>query len=241
MTLALAPTPWADEIGEDTPTGQFIAWTLERFGASRLVLTTSFGMEGCALIDMYADLGAPLTVIYLDTGFLFRETYALRDQMVARYPHLSFISYGTSLTPFAQAVQYGSQLWRRDPDRCCEIRKVEPMREALAGVDVWVTGISRSQSESRAATPIIHWDWQYQLLKISPLVRWDRRQVWQYIQAHDVPYNPLHEQGYPTLGCTHCTKAVPGAGVADYSRAGRWSGTDKVECGLHAGDHAHPR
>jgi phosphoadenosine phosphosulfate reductase len=240
MTLAFAPTSRTDVIGEETPTELFIPWTLERFGVSNLALTTSFGMEGCALIDMYAELGAALTVIYLDTGFLFPETYALRDRLIARYPHLSFVNRGTSLTPFAQAVQHGPELWRKDPDKCCEIRKVEPMREALADVDVWVTAITRSQSKTRSETPIIHWDWQYQLLKISPLVRWDRPRIWQYIQTHDVPYNPLHQHGYPTLGCTHCTRAVPGAGVNDYSRAGRWSGTDKVECGLHAGDHARP-
>ncbi len=220
-------------ISETTDTADFIEWTLERFAHQRMVLTTQFGMEGCALIDMYASHGRPLTVVYLDTMFLFPETYALRDRMIARYPHLTFENRGTRLSAADQAALHGDQLWMQDPDRCCQIRKVDPMREALAGVEVWITGINRNQSAARADTPLIGWDWQYQLLKISPLVQWDRKRVWEYVLSHDVPYNPLHERGYPSIGCTHCTKPVAGAGVTEYTRLGRWNGADKTECGLH--------
>jgi phosphoadenosine phosphosulfate reductase len=169
--------------------------------------------------------------------FFFPETYALRDRMVERYPHLQFINRGTTLSPHEQAKRHGPELWRRDPDACCRIRRVEPMRQALEGVDVWVTGLMRSQSAGRAGLRAVAWDWQYQVLKVSPLAGWDRAKVWEYVQQHDVPYNELHERGYPTIGCTHCTMPVKGAAIGDYSRAGRWSGTDKSECGLHAVGH----
>jgi phosphoadenosine phosphosulfate reductase len=218
------------------PTDQFIAWTVERFRHRRVVITTSFGMEGCALIDMFAAQGAAPTVVYLDTMFFFPETYALRDRMVRRYPLITFVNRGTSLTPEAQAARHGPELWRRDPDLCCNLRKVEPMTRALAGADVWVSAITRSQAESRKNTPLVTWDWQYQVLKICPLIGWDRARVWDYVQQHDVPYNQLHERGYPTIGCTHCTVPVPGSSPSEYSRAGRWTGTEKTECGLHWGE-----
>jgi phosphoadenosine phosphosulfate reductase len=221
-------------ISEATDTEEFIGWTLDRFGHQPMVITTQFGMEGCALIDMYASHGRPLTVAYLDTMFLFPETYALRDRMAARYPHLRFENRGTTLTPEAQAELHGDELWARDPDRCCQIRKVDPMREALAGVEVWITGITRKQSATRADTPLIGWDWQFQLLKISPLAQWDRKRVWEYVQSHDVPYNPLHERGYPSIGCVQCTRAVAGAAVTEYTRLGRWDSAGKTECGLHS-------
>ena len=220
---------------EDAPPERLVAWTLERFGYHRVVLTTSFGMEGCALIDMFARHGWPLTVVYLDTGFFFPETYRLRDRLAARYPHLTFENRGTKLTPEEQEAQYGPELWRRDPDRCCWLRKVEPMYEALADADVWIAGLMRSQSGTRAGVRVVQWDWQYQLLKVCPLAGWDRKQVVEYVKRHNVPYNELHERGYPSIGCTHCTTPVPGATLTDYTRAGRWAGTGKTECGLHVG------
>jgi phosphoadenosine phosphosulfate reductase len=166
--------------------------------------------------------------------FFFPETYALRDRMATRYPHLRFENRGTTLTRVKQAELYGDALWVSDPDRCCQLRKVDPMRGALAGVEVWITGITRGQSGTRADTPLIGWDWQFQLLKINPLVQWDRKRVWEYVQANDVPYNPLHERGYPSIGCIQCTKPVTGLGVSEYTRLGRWDNTDKTECGLHS-------
>ncbi|MGH7510580.1 MAG: phosphoadenylyl-sulfate reductase [Gemmatimonadales bacterium] len=222
-----------DRIDESTPTAQFIAWTVERFRNRRTIITTSFGMEGCALIDMYANQGATPTVVYLDTKFFFPETYALRDRMVQRYPLVTFVNRGTSLAPEDQEARYGPELWRRDPDLCCQLRRVDPLHLALAGTDVWITAITRSQGGSRADTPLIGWDWQYQVLKICPLIGWDRPRIWEYVQQHNVPYNELHERGYPTVGCTHCTLPVKGAGPDEYSRAGRWAGTEKTECGLH--------
>jgi phosphoadenosine phosphosulfate reductase len=228
-----------EPIDECTPTDEFIGWTLERFRHRRVVITTSFGMEGCALIDMYARQGGGPTVVYLDTGFFFPETYALRDRMVQRYPLITFVNRGTTLTPDAQAARYGSALWRSDPDLCCNLRKVRPLREALTGADVWITAITRSQGESRSDTPLVGWDWQYQVLKINPLIKWGRPQIWEYVRRHKVPYNELHERGYPTIGCTHCTVPVRGARPDQYTRAGRWAGTEKTECGFHLpGNHS---
>ena len=121
----------------------------------------------------------------------------------------------------------------REPDACCRLRKVEPMRAALAGVDVWVTGLTRSQSASRATLEVVAWDWQYQLVKVNPLATWTRAQVYDYVRRREVPYNELHERGYPSIGCTHCTVAVPGNELGEYSREGRWTGEHKTECGLH--------
>ena len=226
-------------VNEASRPEEIVGWALSRFADRELVVTTSFGMEGCALLDMVARHNQPIRVIWVDTMFLFAETYALRDRMAARYPHLRFEKHGTTLTPEVQAQRFGPELWRRDPSRCCALRKVEPMKAALAGVDVWLTGITRSQSRHRAAIRVVEWDWSFNLLKVSPLAAWDRTRVWEYVRTHDVPFNELHERGYPTLGCTHCTAAVPGSGPAQYTRIGRWSGSDKSECGLHLDTSSH--
>jgi phosphoadenosine phosphosulfate reductase len=223
-------------VTEDTPTEQVIAWTLERFANQRMLMTTSFGMEGCALIDMYAQSQVPLTVAYLDTMFFFPETYELRDRMIERYPHITFVNRGTKLTPEEQAKRYGDELWRRNADLCCKLRKVDPMIDVMANVDVWITGLRRSQSVTRANLQLVEWGWKYQVLKVSPLFKWERPEVWDYIQKNDVPYNRLHEQGFPTVGCTHCTAPVPGSKLGDYSRDGRWKDQEKTECGLHGGE-----
>jgi phosphoadenosine phosphosulfate reductase len=225
------------EIGEDSPPERIVAWMLnhfaDRLARRRLVMTTAFGMEGCALIDMIASHGVPVPVLYLDTGFLFPETLQLRDRLAQRYPHLTFENRGTSLTPEDQERLYGPELWARDSDTCCNLRKVEPMRHALSDVDVWVTGLMRSQSPSRADLRVVEWDWKYQLLKVNPLAGWDRAKVWEYVRQHGVPYNELHDRGYPTLGCTHCTRPVAGNVTGEYTREGRWRGLEKNECGLH--------
>jgi phosphoadenosine phosphosulfate reductase len=214
-----------------------VAWALEQH-PQRLVVTTGFGMEGCVLIDMLArHAQAAGTCIppvhYLDTHFLFPETHALRERLRDRYPAIEFINSGTALTPDAQAREHGAELWKTSPDRCCSLRKIEPMRRLLAGASAWMTALRRSQSEARAAIKVVDRDPVFGVTKINPLAAWSREQVWEYVLRNGVPYNELHERGYPSIGCTHCTHAVPGASVTDYSRAGRWAGTAKTECGLH--------
>jgi len=221
------------DIGEESPPERVVGWLLQRFAGRRLVVTTGFGLEGCALLDMLARQGGTVPVLYLDTGFLFPETLRLRDRLAERYPGLRFERRAPSLTPEAQEISYGPELWTREPDTCCSLRKVEPMREALDGVDVWVTGLMRSQSPSREGLRVAEWDWHYQLLKVNPLATWDRARVWEYVQQYDVPYNELHDRGYPTLGCTHCTLPVAGTSTGEYTREGRWQGRSKLECGLH--------
>ncbi len=233
MELPIVSNPALADIHENSSAQEIVAWSLERFSGMNLVMISSFGMEGCALIDMYAACSRPLTVVYLDTMFFFEETYALRDRLVERYPHLTFVNRGTSLTPEEQACIYGNELWKRDPDQCCKLRKVDPMLDAMQDIDVYITALRRSQSATRANLKTVAWDWKYQALKICPLAAWERSEVWEYIKKHDVPYNPLHERGYPTVGCTHCTQPVEGSTIGEYSRSGRWKEFNKTECGLH--------
>ncbi|MCP4247222.1 MAG: phosphoadenylyl-sulfate reductase [bacterium] len=206
---------------------------LARFHGRPMIATSAFGMEGCALIGMIAAQAPSFTVAYLDTGFFFPETHDLLARLRERYPHLEFVNRGTTLTPEQQAERYGDELWKRDPDLCCRLRKIDPLAEVMKEVDVWVTALRRGQSAQRAAIRNVEWDFQYDVLKISPLAGWERAEVWKYVQKHDVPYNALHERGYPSIGCTHCTQPVAGSSPGDYSRDGRWSGQGKSECGLH--------
>jgi phosphoadenosine phosphosulfate reductase len=219
--------------GAETSTEDFICWSLRRFTGWRTTFTTSFGMEGCALIDMYASRSKPMEVVYLDTGFFFDETYALIERMKERYPQIEFINAGTTLSPLEQAETYGEKLWETNPDLCCRLRKVDPLAAVMASSDIWINSIRRSQSPSRAKMDLIEWDERFEVLKLNPLAYWERDEVWTYVQEHDVPYNELHERGFPSIGCTHCTLAVKGAGPSEYTRLGRWSGIEKTECGLH--------
>jgi phosphoadenosine phosphosulfate reductase len=194
-----------------------------------IVLASSFGAEDVALIDMLSRINAAVPILYLDTDFLFAETYATRDALVKRYG-IAPIQVKSLFTPEQQAAQFGDKLWERQPDECCNQRKVEPLARALKPYKAWITGIRREQSARRATAKIIEWDSQFELVKFNPLARWTNEDVWTYIKLYDVPYNPLHDQGYPSLGCTYCTRAVqPG----EDPRAGRWAGFEKTECGLH--------
>jgi phosphoadenosine phosphosulfate reductase len=139
------------------------------------------------------------------------------------------------ITPSEQAKRHGDALWARDPDACCAIRKVEPNERALAGKRAWISGIRRDQSKTRSDVQIVEWDERFGLVKVNPLAAWTEADVWKYILEHNVPYNELHDRNYPSIGCTHCTRAVnPG----DDPRSGRWQGFDKIECGLHVADGA---
>lgn len=224
---------FSSEFGPQTSTEEFICWSLRRFRGWRTTFATSFGMEGCALIDMYAQRGKPMEIVYLDTGFFFDETLDLIERMKERYPHLSFVNRGTSLSPEEQAETYGERLWEKNPDLCCKLRKVDPMAAVMRSSDIWISSIRRSQSPSRADLELIEWDDRWEVLKLSPLAFWERDEIWTYVQENDVPYNELHEQGFPTVGCTHCTRPVEGAAPSEYTRLGRWSGFEKTECGLH--------
>jgi phosphoadenosine phosphosulfate reductase len=208
-----------------------LAAAIERYG-QKIVMACSFGAEDVVLIDMVYRINPSVPLFYLDTDFLFPETYATRDRVIERYGLQStqVIQVKSLLTPAVQAESYGEALWRRDPDRCCQLRKVEPLTRVLRGYDAWITGIRRDQAPSRANAGLIEWDQKFELAKVNPLARWTWTDVWTYIKVYEVPYNPLHDQNYPSIGCTYCTAPVaPG----DDPRAGRWKNFAKTECGLH--------
>jgi phosphoadenosine phosphosulfate reductase len=203
-------------------------WASEEFG-DEVALATGFGAEGCVLIDILARVTPRMRVFYLDTDLLFPETYALAEQLSARYG-VRFERRATPLTLAAQAEAYGERLWERDPEECCRLRKVEPLREMLAGLRAWVTAIRREQTPARAGAGVVERDAKFGLVKINPLAGWSARDVWRYIFEHDVPYNPLHDLNYASVGCVPCTTPVR---IGEDPRAGRWRGTARTECGLH--------
>lgn len=218
---------------ETWSTDQLIDWALRRFSNRRIAMTTGFGMEGCALIDMLARRRQPVDVVYLDTMFFFPETLTLIERLRRRYPLIRLINRGTTLGIEGQEALHGPRLWERNPHLCCRLRKVDPMRDALRGVDVWITALRRSQSSRRNGLRLVEWNWKYEVLKVSPLAAWSRAEIWDYVSVHQVPYNELHDRGYPSIGCTHCTAPVKGAQPDTYSRTGRWADSEKTECGLH--------
>jgi phosphoadenosine phosphosulfate reductase len=214
---------------EDADPREILEWAFEAFDR-RIAVATGFGLEGMAIVDMAVKLVGRPDVFFVDTAFLFPETYQLRRRVEARYG-IEVRSVETPLTPVMQGDVYGERLWERDPDLCCWLRKVEPLRSALDGLAAWTTGVRRGQTAARASARAVEWDSRWGLVKINPLVRWSAADVRDYIRANNVPYNPLHDSGYPSLGCTHCTRRVESG---EDERAGRWSGFGKTECGLHA-------
>jgi phosphoadenosine phosphosulfate reductase len=205
-----------------------LRWAFVTFGGY-VEIASGFGPEGVVLIDIAARVQPEFRVFTLDTDFLFPETYKLMEQIEKRYG-IKVERLKSALTPDAQDHWHGQALWARDPDACCNLRKVEPLRKKLSHLRAWVTSIRRDQTPERAGALKVHWDAKFHLVKINPLADWTTGRVWRYIHDHDLPYNSLHDRGYPSIGCTHCTRSVqPG----EDARAGRWSGFNKTECGLH--------
>lgn len=205
-----------------------LRWALREFGPD-LALATGFGAEGCVLIRMLSEIDRNARIFYLDTDLLFPETYELIRVLEARYG-VCFEQRATRLSLTAQAARYGERLWERDPDVCCRLRKVEPLREILSGLRAWITAIRRDQTQSRTGARVVERDRKFDLIKINPLAAWSSRDVWRYIKEHDVPYNPLYDLGYRSIGCQPCTTLVQ---IGENDRAGRWRGSPKTECGLH--------
>ena len=218
------------ELGGNSPQ-QVLEHALSQY-FPKIILACSFGAEDVVLVDMMLRLNSSATLFYLDTDFLFPETYDVRDRIVQKYGlrEDQILQVKSRLTPAEQAQEYGEALWLRTPDQCCELRKVEPLSRILKGYSAWITGIRRDQSPSRAKAGLVEWDEKFQLVKFNPLAPWSDEQVWSYIRTNDIPYNVLHDQHYPSIGCTHCTSPVlPG----DDPRSGRWQSLVKTECGLH--------
>jgi phosphoadenylyl-sulfate reductase (thioredoxin) len=218
----------ADSLDGQDP-ADVLRWAGERF-PGRVTFSTGFGPEGCVLIDMIGRHRLPIDVFTLDTGLLFPDTYALWRRLEQRYG-LQIRAVRPAQSVDEQARAHGERLWERDPDRCCELRKVLPLRAALAGFDAWISAIRRDQTAQRRSAAVVEHDVRFGLAKVNPLVAWTRDDVWDYIRANDVPVNPLHSLGYPSIGCFPCTSPVA---QGEDDRAGRWRGLEKTECGLHA-------
>jgi phosphoadenosine phosphosulfate reductase len=204
-----------------------IVWAHEEFG-ERLCLSCSWQKQSSALVHMVAELGLDIDVVELDTHLFFRETYDTRDRLVEQYG-LTLIRPEIP-TVAEQHRAEGPNLWERDPDRCCQIRKVEPLLRVLEPYGAWISGIRRDQSPSRVGTPKLEWSERYGVWKIHPLADWDEKRVWAYIEINAIPYNPLHDAGYRSIGCIPCTRPIS---PDEEERAGRWAGSDKLECGIH--------
>lgn len=209
-----------------------LRWAVETFGKG-LTMATAFGVEGCSLMYMLAEIDPAVRIFNLDTGYQFPETLQLRERFKERYG-LAVEMVQPEMTVAEYEAEHGGPLYRIRPDQCCHDRKVLPLRRAVAGYTAWVSSIRGDQTKDRAAAAAIQWDPKFKLVKINPLLRWTRKDVWAFVLKHDVPYNPLHDQGYPSIGCWPCTRPVQDG---EDERAGRWAGTVKKECGLHVIEH----
>jgi phosphoadenosine phosphosulfate reductase len=208
---------------------EIIRWAAERFG-TRLTMATAFGPEGCAIIHWLATVAPQTPVFNLETGYQFKETLDLRDRLAKRYGiEVTLEAPDTTVEEYERL--HGGPLYRTDSTRCCHDRKIVVIQRVLADFDAWMSGIRRDQSPDRAAAPIVGWDGKFGVVKVSPLANWTKAKVWDLIVKEGIPYNPLHDQGYVSIGCWPCTRAIT---AGEDERAGRWSGTVKTECGLHS-------
>lgn len=208
---------------------EIIRWAAERFG-DRLTMATAFGPEGCAIIHWLAAVAPKTHVFNLETGYQFAETLDLRDRLAKRYGiEVALERPETTVEEYERL--HGGPLYRTDSNRCCHDRKIVVIQRVLTNFDAWMSGIRRDQSTDRAVVPIVGWDAKFGVVKISPLANWTKAKVWDLIVKENIPYNPLHDQGYVSIGCWPCTRAIT---AGEDERAGRWSGTAKTECGLHA-------
>lgn len=215
-------------VGDSEDPVEILEATLALLG-DRVVLSTSLGPQSIVLLDLLHSAGRAVDALMLDTGLLFPETLALKEAVEARFGiRIRAIRPVQSLA--AQAEAHGGNLWRRDPDRCCQLRKVDPLARALAPYDGWFAGLRRDQSAARAHVRPVAWDLRHDRVKVSPLWAWSRAQVFDWLEQRRLPFNPLLEQGYTSVGCQPCTH--PNTDPRD-ERAGRWAGAEKTECGIH--------
>jgi phosphoadenosine phosphosulfate reductase len=234
-SAATISTQWTPEVVQQLNArfvgyslAEILHWGLKTF-LPDIALATSFGPQSIVLMHLISQIRPETPVFYLDTDLLFPETYALRDELAMRLD-LRFIRVHSGLSLETQAAEYNPALWSHEPNLCCYLRKVEPLRRFLATQRAWITGIRRDQTPARTNAGLVEWDYTYGLVKLNPLMDWRSEQVWAYIHAHRLPFNRLHWQGYPSIGCWPCTQpVVPG----NDARAGRWSGWGKYECGIH--------
>jgi phosphoadenosine phosphosulfate reductase len=211
---------------EGAPAQDVVRWAVEEFGDG-LCVTSS--MQDAVLLDLVARVRAGVAVVFLDTGYHFAETIGTRDAAELAYP-VKLVSVTPRRTVVEQDAELGPRLFERDPDRCCALRKVEPLERGLAPYAAWVTGLRRAESATRAGIGVVEWDAKRSKVKVNPLAAWTDDDLAGYVESHGVLVNPLLQLGYPSIGCAPCTRAVaPG----EDPRAGRWAGLAKTECGLH--------
>ena len=204
-----------------------LRWATERL--PRVGFATGLGVEGCVVVDLIGRHSLPVDVFTLDTGLLFPQTYELRRRLEA-HSGVTIRAVRPALGVEEQAEAHGPALWVRDPDACCQLRKLDPLASVMRGLDGWISAIRRDQTPERSAARTVERDRRWGIVKINPLARWTTKEVWRYIHDHNVPYNPLHDEGYPSIGCQPCTTPVT---EGEDPRAGRWRGQAKRECGLH--------
>ncbi|TLS48377.1 phosphoadenylyl-sulfate reductase [Paenibacillus antri] len=217
----------AAERFENAPVEELLAFAVDTF--PNITLACSFGAEDVALVHMLQKVRPGTDIFYLDTDYHFKETYETRDALAAKY-NVNFVQVKPKLTPEEQAALHGEELWKSDPNKCCNIRKVDPLTDILGKYEAWITGIRRDQAPTRANAKKVEYDVKFGLVKFNPLASWTSEDVWNYIRENEVPYNPLHDRNFPSIGCEQCTRPVaPG----EDPRAGRWAGSEKTECGLH--------
>jgi phosphoadenosine phosphosulfate reductase len=231
LTYETWQEPAADFEVDDTYKGALnvLKWSYGHYG-KEIVYACSFGIEGIVLVDLISKVKPDATIVFLDTDVHFKETYETIDRVREKYPQLNIVMKKPALTLVEQAAEYGDKLWEINPNKCCQIRKLQPLNETLAESEAWISGLRREQSETRKHVQFINRDDKFQSVKICPLIHWTWKDVWRYVHKNDLPYNPLHDRGYPSIGCSHCTAP---AFSADDLRSGRWSGQGKTECGLH--------
>ena len=219
---------WAENCLEEATPQDILLWASHAFKEG-LSLGTAFGVSGMVLIDMALKIQPEMDIFYIDTGFFFPETLELIDQAQDHYGR-DFRRVTPEVSIREQAQKHGPELYVHNPHLCCHIRKLVPLGNALDGQKAWATAVRRDQSPTRAHTPVIQWNTKHKLIKLAPLARWTEADVWSYVYQHDVPFNALHDQNYPSIGCWPCTSPVA---AGEDARAGRWRGLSKTECGLH--------
>ena len=217
----------AQTLETETPE-RILSWAAQTL-PGRLTFATSLGIEDCAVTDMIARQHLGIELFTLDTGLLFQESYALWAELEEKY-NVQIRRVSPEHSVDEQATLEGPELWLRDADRCCGLRKIGPLQKTLSNYDAWITAIRRDQTPERANAPVVSWDGRFGLVKINPIVRWTSDDVRGYVGAHNVPYNPLHDRNYPSIGCMPCTSPVA---AGEDPRSGRWRGSEKTECGLH--------
>jgi phosphoadenosine phosphosulfate reductase len=216
----------AADLGPDATAQELLAWAAETFGDKLIVASN---MQDAVLVELAATARPGVEILFLETGYHFAETIGTRDAVEHTYD-VQIVNAQAKLSVAEQDAEFGKDLFARDPNQCCAMRKVAPLQDTLAGYDAWVTGVRRVEAPTRANTPLVTYDEKFGLVKVNPIAAWSDEDMDTYIREHNVLVNPLVAAGYPSIGCAPCTaKPAPGADP----RSGRWAGTGKIECGLH--------